>query len=67
MGGSAKWRWSRAGAFVTRYAPPPWERRRYLGAGFLPTPKRFTVLGKSLDGRPLPERPHLELGDLDFV
>jgi GNAT superfamily N-acetyltransferase len=46
--------------------PPPWERRRYLTAGFLPTQKKFTVLGKSLDGTPLPKRPHLELGDLDF-
>jgi GNAT superfamily N-acetyltransferase len=46
--------------------PPPWERGRYLAAGFVPTTKTFTVLGKSLDGTPLPERPHLELGDLDF-
>jgi GNAT superfamily N-acetyltransferase len=46
--------------------PPPWERRRYLAAGFVPTTKKFTLLGKSLDGTPLPERPHLELGDLDF-
>ena len=46
--------------------PPPWERGRYLAAGFLPTTKTFTLLGKSLDGSPLPERPHLELGDLDF-
>jgi GNAT superfamily N-acetyltransferase len=48
-------------------APPPWEQRRYLGAGFLPTPKSFALLGKSLDGSPLPDRPHFELGDLDFV
>lgn len=47
-------------------APPPWERRRYLAAGFVPTPRTFTLLGKSL-GPPLPERPHLELGDLDFL
>jgi hypothetical protein len=46
--------------------PPPWERGRYLAAGFVPTTKSFTVLGKSLDGTPLPQRPHLELGDLDF-
>lgn len=56
-----------AGGAAVIAAPPPWERRRYLAAGFLPTPKTFTLLGKSLDGRPLPERPHLELGDLDFV
>jgi GNAT superfamily N-acetyltransferase len=48
-------------------APPPWERPRYLRAGFLPTHRTFTLLGKSLDGNPLPERPHLELGDLDFL
>jgi hypothetical protein len=46
-------------------APPPWERGRYLRAGYLPSPKSFTLLGKSLGG-PLPARPHLELGDLDF-
>jgi predicted N-acetyltransferase YhbS len=46
-------------------APPPWERGRYAYAGYFPTPKRFTLLGKSL-GHPLPDRPHLELGDLDF-
>jgi GNAT superfamily N-acetyltransferase len=47
-------------------APPPWETRRYLAAGFVPTPRTFTVLGKSL-GLPLPARPHFELGDLDFL
>jgi GNAT superfamily N-acetyltransferase len=36
-------------------------------AGYLPTPKTFTLLGKSLDGRPLPARPRLAFGDLDFV
>ncbi|HZO97879.1 MAG TPA: GNAT family N-acetyltransferase [Gaiellaceae bacterium] len=48
-------------------APPPWERRRYARAGFLPTPRTLTLLGKALDGGPLPRRPHLELGDLDFT
>jgi len=47
-------------------APPPWERRRYALAGYVPTPRTFTVLGKSL-GHPLPRRPHFELGDLDFL
>jgi len=47
--------------------PPPGQRGRYLRAGFLPTPKTFTLLGKSLYGAPLPERPHIELGDLDFM
>ncbi len=49
-------------------APPPWLRRRYLRAGYLPTHRTFTVLGKSLDpSLPLPARPHFELGDLDFL
>jgi GNAT superfamily N-acetyltransferase len=47
-------------------APPPPETRRYGLAGFLPTPKTFTLLGKSL-GHPVPERPHFELGDMDFL
>jgi GNAT superfamily N-acetyltransferase len=47
--------------------PPPAERGRYLRAGFLPTPRTFTLLGKSLSGTPLPDRLHLELGDLDFM
>ena len=38
-----------------------------LGRGLLPTPKAFTLLGKSLDGSPLPPRVDLELGDLDFL
>jgi GNAT superfamily N-acetyltransferase len=38
-----------------------------LRSGFLPTPKSFTLLGKTLDGSPLPERVELEFGDLDFV
>ena len=46
--------------------PPPSERGRYLRAGFVPTPKTFALLGKSLDGSPLPVRPTLELGALDF-
>jgi len=49
-------------------APPPWLRGRYLRAGYLPTHRSFTVLGKSLDPTlPLPARPHFELGDLDFT
>jgi GNAT superfamily N-acetyltransferase len=47
-------------------APPPWEAPRYLRAGYLPTPRTFTVLGKSL-GHSIPIRPHFELGDLDFL
>ncbi len=39
-------------------APPPWLRRRYLRAGYLPTHRTFTVLGKSLDpALPLPAAP----------
>ena len=47
-------------------APPPWEARRYALAGYVPTPRTFTVLGKSL-GHAVPARPHFELGDLDFL
>ena len=48
-------------------APPPWDRRRYLARGYLPTHRTFTVLGKSLDpALPLPKRPHFQLGDLDI-
>jgi predicted N-acetyltransferase YhbS len=46
-------------------APPPWERGRYARAGYVPTLRTIPLLGRSL-GRPLPERPHFELGDLDF-
>jgi GNAT superfamily N-acetyltransferase len=57
---------ARAPALIA--APPPWQRRRYLLAGYVPTPRTFTVLGKSLaDGQALPAQPHLELGDLDFL
>ena len=38
-----------------------------LRGGVVPTPKSFTLLAKSLDGSPLPERLELEFGDLDFV
>lgn len=49
-------------------APPPERSRRYLRAGFVPSWRTFTVLGKALaPGQPLPQRPHFELGDLDFV
>jgi GNAT superfamily N-acetyltransferase len=48
-------------------SPPPWQRRRYALAGYVPSPRTFTVLGKSLDEeQAIPERPHFELGDLDF-
>jgi len=47
-------------------APPPWKRRRYALAGYVPTTKTLALLGKSLDpALPLPSRPHFELGDLD--
>jgi GNAT superfamily N-acetyltransferase len=63
---------SDAGAVAKRpvlvAAPPPWLERRYLRAGYLPTHRSLTVLGKALDpALALPGRPHFELGDLDFV
>jgi hypothetical protein len=49
-------------------APPPWARGSYLRAGYLPTHRKLTVLGKALDpALPLPAAPHFELGDLDFL
>jgi GNAT superfamily N-acetyltransferase len=49
-------------------APPPWQHGRYLRAGYVPTHRSFTVLGKALDpGLTLPAQPHFELGDLDFL
>jgi GNAT superfamily N-acetyltransferase len=49
-------------------APPPWELRHYALAGYVPTQRTFTVLGKALaPGRSVPARPHFELGDLDFL
>jgi hypothetical protein len=49
-------------------SPPPTQRGRYALAGFVPTPRTLTLLGKSLDpDLPLPEDAHFELGDLDFV
>jgi GNAT superfamily N-acetyltransferase len=57
-----------AGSRAIAAAPPPELHRRYLRAGYLPTHKLLTVLGKSLDpALPLPDRPHFDLGDLDFL
>ena len=48
-------------------APPPWEHGTYARAGYVPTPRSLTLLGRSLDpALPLPARPHFELGDLDI-
>jgi GNAT superfamily N-acetyltransferase len=57
-----------AGGNALIAAPPPWLRSRYARAGYLPTHRRFTLLGKSLDpGLAVPASPHFELGDLDFL
>jgi hypothetical protein len=49
-------------------APPPWRRGAYVRAGFLPTRRTLTLLGKALaPGRDVPAQPHFELGDLDFL
>ena len=56
------------GARIVIAAPPPWQYRRYIFGGYVPTHRTFTVLGKALDpAQPIPERPHFELGDLDFL
>jgi GNAT superfamily N-acetyltransferase len=56
------------GAHVVIAAPPAWESRRYKLGGYVPTHRTFTVLGKTLDpAQAIPERPHFQLGDLDFL
>jgi GNAT superfamily N-acetyltransferase len=57
-----------AGGVAVVAAPPHWQRGRYARAGYIPTTRTFMVLGKPLHPRQaLPVRPHLELGDLDFL
>jgi GNAT superfamily N-acetyltransferase len=57
-----------AGTPLVLAAPPPSERGRYLRAGYIPSPRQLTVLGKALDpGQSVPAHPHFELGDLDFL
>ena len=52
---------------VVATVPRPAARARLI-AGWLPTPRTFTILGKTLDSaQPLPSRPRFELGDLDFL
>jgi GNAT superfamily N-acetyltransferase len=56
------------GARIVIAAPPPWQYQRYFFGGYVPTHRTFTVLGKALDpAQQIPERPHFELGDLDFL
>src|SRR5262245_35853411 len=54
------------GGVATLALAPAGEHGRYARAGFVPTPKAYTLLAKSLDGSPLPSRLDLQLGDLDF-
>ena len=57
-----------AGGPLQIASPPPWQRSRYARAGYLPTTRTFTVLGKALHpDQPVPAQPHFELGDLDFL
>jgi hypothetical protein len=57
-----------AGGPAVIAAPPPWLRGRYAFAGYAPTHRTFTVLGKALDpAQHVPASPHFELGDLDFL
>ncbi len=56
------------GAQLLAALRPPVHAGAYAAAGFLPTPRTMTILGKSLDGTtPLPERPVHQFGDHDFV
>jgi GNAT superfamily N-acetyltransferase len=56
------------GANAVIAAPPPWEQGAYVRRGFVPTHRTFTVLGKALaPDQAVPERPHFDLGDLDFL
>jgi GNAT superfamily N-acetyltransferase len=49
-------------------ALPPWLQRGRASMGYLPTGRKFTLLGKSLHpDQPVPAQPHFELGDLDFL
>jgi GNAT superfamily N-acetyltransferase len=57
-----------SGARLVIAAPPPWQYQRYIFGGYVPTHRTFTVLGKALDpAQAVPDRPHFELGDLDFL
>lgn len=57
-----------AGGPVVIASPPRGRRAAYVRAGFVPTHRTFTVLGKSLHAsQQVPEAPHFELGDLDFL
>ena len=56
------------GARIVIAAPPPWQYQRYILGGYVPTHRTFNVLGKALDpAQSIPDRPHFELGDLDFL
>ena len=47
---------------------PPVHAAAWLRAGFVPSPRTMTILGKALvDGEPLPERPVFQFGDHDFT
>lgn len=57
-----------AGGPLVIAAPPPAQRPAYALAGYLPSPRSFTLLGKALSpDQAIPASPHFELGDLDFL
>jgi hypothetical protein len=47
---------------------PPVHTAAWVAAGFVPSPRTMTTLGKPLvDGAALPEAPVYQFGDHDFV
>ena len=56
------------GAQVLAALRPPLHARAWLAAGFFPTPRTMTTLGKALvEGEPLPVEPVYQFGDHDFT
>jgi hypothetical protein len=56
------------GAQILAALKPPGHTRTWLVAGFVPSPRVMTTLGKSLErGAALPAHPVFQFGDHDFV
>jgi len=56
------------GAQILAALRPPVHTRAWLAAGFVPSPRTMTTLGKPLvEGEPLPADPVYQFGDHDFT